>query len=107
MEFDDMFIHTVQLRPYLGAGSLGDQYGPPATVPALVDPSEVLYRTADGREKRARAAVYLPITVTPTPTLQAEVTGQSPGVHGHIAALTEWRDTTGTFPECWQAVIDS
>ena len=99
-----MFIHTVQLRPYLGAGSLGDEYGDPVDSPALVDPSEVLYRTADGREKRARATIYLPITATPT--LQTEVTGRSPGVHGRIAELAEWRDTTGMFPECWAAVID-
>lgn len=106
MDLSEIFIHAVQLRPYLGAGSLGDQYDDPIEVPALVDPSEVLYRTEDGREKRARATVYLPIDTTPPPTLQSEVTGRSPGIHGRIAGLSEWRDATGAFPECWQAVID-
>ena len=107
MGIDQLFIHTIEFRPYLGAGSLGDTYGDPVTTPALVDPGEVLYRTPDGREKTARATVYLPISLEPAPSLQSEVTGRSPGIHGHIADVAEWRDDTGVFPECWQVVIDS
>jgi hypothetical protein len=53
------YPHTVVVRDALGAGGMGDGYGPPRTVAAEVKDQQTLVRDRDGREVVSSTQVTL------------------------------------------------
>lgn len=102
---EPLFVHEVRLARYLGAGSLGDIYGDPEPLRALVIPGERMYRTADGREKLASGTVYLPAGSNP-PELESELTSTHPGLHGRVGSVTVYDAGNLGLPECVEVVVD-
>lgn len=46
LSVQDLWLHTATVEPYLGAGSTGDTWGSPVTIPGLLDDTVVLQGAA-------------------------------------------------------------
>lgn len=106
--YDDFWLHPLKLSRYAGVSSVGDAWDDPVDLVGFVLPGQRMYRTDDGREKLATGTVFLPITVD-APGLNSQITCQSPGLHGRVGAILEWRadaENMHGLPECWELVID-
>lgn len=67
-----MLRQSVSVRPYLGTGAYGDQWGDSFTVRCRIEPRNELIRDSAGNETVASAKMYTAPGVAITP--QSEVT---------------------------------
>lgn len=49
-DFDEWYVHTVDVETLTGGGPMGDTYGAPVTVPCLIDEQRNLVRSRSGDE---------------------------------------------------------
>lgn len=54
----NLLVHTVTVRRFLGSGATGNLYAPAASIPCFVEDNRQLVRNTDGREVVSQTTVY-------------------------------------------------
>lgn len=72
-DFDDFWVHTITVTPYLGSGANGKKYGPTTDVSCFIDGGVKVASDSDGKLIVANAPVYAPISAASVLTAESKV----------------------------------